>query len=74
MAANFEDDVNDPELSAVIDLLHPGRPLLIAFGGIVGSLVIPPYEFFNLTRGLDINKIYLRDHSQTWYHSGLPGI
>jgi hypothetical protein len=70
----FEQDISDPKLSAIIDLFYRDRPLLIAFGGIAGALAIPPYEFFGLTRDLDINKIYLRDLSQTWYHSGLPGI
>ena len=74
MTPHFEQDISEPELSAVIDLSYRHRPVLIAFGGIAGALVIPPYEFFNLTRDLDINKIYLRDLSQTWYHSGLPGI
>ena len=46
----------------------------MAFGGIFGALGIPPFEFYSLTKNLSVNKIYLRDLSQTWYHSGLPGI
>lgn len=74
MNADFERNIKDPNLSVTIDLSHKDMPVLIAFGGIGGALAIPPYEFFNLTHNLDVNKIYMRDLSQTWYHSGLPGI
>ena len=74
MTTEFERNINDPETSVAIDISYQDRPLLIAFGGIAGAMGIPPFEFFNLTRDLDVNKIYIRDLSQTWYHSGLPGI
>ncbi len=74
MTTEFERNINDHETSVAIDISYQDRPLLIAFGGIAGAMGIPPFEFFNLTRDLDINKIYIRDLSQTWYHSGLPGI
>lgn len=74
MTADFARAVDDPERPLVIDGTHPGRPVMIACGGIAGRLVIPPYEFFNLTRDLAVNRIYLRDLHQAWYHEGLPGI
>ncbi|MGH7884200.1 MAG: hypothetical protein ACRENO_00740 [Thermodesulfobacteriota bacterium] len=74
MTTEFERDINDPEKSAIFDLTHHKRPMLIAFGGKAGALGMPPFEFFKITKNLDINKIYLRDLSQTWYHSGLRGI
>jgi hypothetical protein len=74
MTTEFEKNIKDPNLSVIIDLSYKDRPLLIAFGGRLGALVMPPFEFFNLTKKMDINKIYLRDISQTWYHSGLHGI
>lgn len=74
MSTEFHKDIKDPNLSVIIDLPYPGRPVLIAFGGMVGALGIPPFEFFNLTKNLNVNKIYLRDLNQTWYHSGLPEI
>ena len=74
MTTEFARNINNPDLPAILDLSYRDRPLLIAFGGIAGALGIPPFEFFNLTKDLDLNKIYLRDLSQTWYHSGLPGI
>ena len=74
MTTEFERNIKDPNLSAIIDISYQDKPLLIAFGGISGPIGMPPFEFFNLARNLDVNKIYLRDLSQTWYHSGLPGI
>ena len=37
-------------------------------------LAIPPFEFFGLTSGLDVDKLYVRDHGQAWYQAGLPGV
>jgi hypothetical protein len=74
MTPHFERDLDDPHQSVVTDFRFPTRPLLIAFGGMAGRLGIPPFEFFNVTRHLDVNRVYLRDLSQTWYHAGLPGV
>ena len=74
MTTEFDEKVTDPNQVAIIDLSCRNRPLLIAFGGIAGGLAIPPFEFFKLTKDLNINKIYLRDLSQAWYHSGHPEV
>lgn len=74
MTIEFESEIKNPNLPAILDLSYRSRSLIIAFGGIAGALGIPPFEFFHLTKDLYVNKIYLRDLSQTWYHSGLPGI
>lgn len=74
MTTNFNVNLQDINLSVVEDLSYPGRPLLIAFGGMAGSLGLPPFEFFNVTQDLAVNKIYMRDLSQTWYHSWILGI
>lgn len=72
---SFVDQVNDPEKSAIYDLSHPGKPLLIVFGGIGGlPFQLPTFEFLKLTNDLKVNKIYTRDLRQSWYHAGLPGI
>jgi hypothetical protein len=74
MTISFEDKMNDPGLALIEDISRMGKPLLIAFGGIYGDVGIPPFEFVNLTREIDVNKIYLRDLAQSWYHSGLQGL
>ena len=48
--------------------------LYIFFGGISAGIAMPPFEFYNSSRILGENKIFVRDFSQCWYHDGLPGI
>lgn len=70
----FKTDVNNPIKSIIMDFKYPGQPLLIAFGGIAGALEMPPFEFFQIAKNLMINKVFIRDIKQSWYHDGLPGI
>ena len=63
------------DLKAVEKILVEGsKKLYIFFGGIVAGIVIPPFEFFNASKLLQENKIFLRDFSQSWYHGGITGI
>lgn len=49
--------------------------MLIAFGGLKGGVGrILPFEFFNLTKDIETQKLYVRDPRQLWYHNGLPDI
>lgn len=58
-----------------VDFAPKSNVLLIAFGGLKrGVGRIQPFEFFNLTRGVNCKKIYVRDMNLAWYHKGLPGI
>jgi len=74
MFSEFKAGIKGHDQSAVMDLSHPGKPMIIAFGGLRGALGVPPFEFFKLTDDLLVNKIYLRDLDQLFYHSGLLGI
>ena len=58
-----------------VDFSSDSKVLLVAFGGLKrGVGRITPFEFFNLTRGANCKKIYVRDMNLAWYHCGLPGI
>jgi len=59
----------DQSIYKVIDITNP--TLLICCGGINGGMGIPPFEFLRLTQDININKIYIRDLNQSWYHKGL---
>lgn len=48
--------------------------LYIFFGGIVGGLGMPPFEFFESSGVLDQSRVFLRDLDQSWYQRGLPGV
>ncbi len=74
MVSDFEQKIKNPKSPVAVDLSHNNSSLLIAFGGIAGALGVPPFEFFNLSKDLNINKIYMRDHQQSWYHRGLPNL
>jgi len=34
---------------------------------------MPPFEFFSLTSGIPVKRLFVRDLRQAWYHDGLPG-
>ena len=74
MSNHFETELQDPVRPIALDLAHGHRPLIVAFGGMTGGLMIPPFEFFHLTKGLDINRIFIRDLGQSWYHAGLTSV
>ena len=73
-------DVGDPFDTAVaardrgiaVDLGAPGGPLLVAFGGWGGAMAMPPFEFFRVTSSLSVNRLFVRDLQQCWYHRGVP--
>jgi len=56
-------------------LLSPeSEKLYFFFGGMKSIIGMPPFEFYNASKILNENKIFLRDLSQCWYHCGLQGI
>ena len=54
------------------DLASRSSTLLLAFGGMKGKLDIPPFEFFSLTEGMPVKRVFVRDLRQAWYHRGVP--
>jgi pimeloyl-ACP methyl ester carboxylesterase len=57
-----------------IERSESGGNLYIFFGGLAAGVAMPPFEFFNASRILDENKIFVRDLRQQWYQTGLEGI
>lgn len=45
--------------------------VLVAFGGLAGSIGMPPFEFFRLAGQHPIKKVFVRDLRQAWYHLGI---
>lgn len=70
----FESKLGDPEVPVAVDFSSESSTLLIAFAGLAGKIGMPVFEFSNLTRGLDVKRIFVRDPRLIWYHHGLPGI
>jgi len=65
---NFEQKLDLINLVSVSEL-KKGRPTYIFFGGLQGNMAVPMFEFKGISSQLgDVNKVYFRDLSQTWYH------
>ncbi len=72
---DFESTLKDKTTSIAVDFDTEKNVLLIAFAGLGHELGFPMFEFNNITSGLkNINKIYLRDLRNLWFHRGLPNV
>lgn len=71
-AAGFRQAVEDPHIALSLDASEDSRTLLLAFGGMVGRIGIPPFEFFALTGEMPVKRLFVRDLRQAWYHRGVP--
>jgi pimeloyl-ACP methyl ester carboxylesterase len=66
--------VTETKSPVLEDFNSKSNKLYILFGGIAAAMGMPPFEFYNSSRIIKENKIFLRDFSQSWYQCGLPGI
>lgn len=71
---DFASLVKDPELPFLLDVGNGSKTLMVAFAGLSGAVGIYAFEFFNITRQFDVDKIFIRDLSQSWYLKGLKGL
>ncbi len=70
---DFSRDLMDPDAPIGLDMASASGTLLLAFGGLVGQIGIPPFEFFSLTAQVPVKRLFVRDLHQAWYHRGIPG-
>lgn len=56
------------------ELLPNSDRLYIFFGGISGSIGMPPFEFYQSSRILQYSKLFIRDLNQSWYQRGVAGL
>jgi hypothetical protein len=68
---DFKEDLKNLELPYTMDLSNDSDTLLITFAGISGAVGLYPFEFFKITNGFEIDKVFIRDLEQSWYHKGL---
>lgn len=72
---DFESSLKDPAVPIAADFSQDRSMLLITFGGFSQQLGIPIFEFNRITDSFEnLNRIFLRDTMQMWYHLGLPGV
>ncbi|MBF0469884.1 MAG: alanine--glyoxylate aminotransferase family protein [Gammaproteobacteria bacterium] len=74
MDSQFQADILDQSSPYATDFSSGSDTLLITFAGISGALGLFPFEFFKITRGFAVDKIFIRDFAQSWYHQGMPGV
>ena len=70
--ARFRRDLESPEVPLSADMAVDSSALLLAFGGMVGRIGIPPFEFFSLAGTIPVKRLFVRDLRQAWYHRGVP--
>jgi hypothetical protein len=70
----FAERVRDAgDAGCVADVEGRGT-VLLAFGGLGQQLGVPPFEFFSLTAGYDVDRVFVRDTSRGFYHRGVTGL
>jgi hypothetical protein len=72
--ASFEAQLADDRRGFVCDVADPARPTVVAFGGIGGGVGLPHYEFFRLLGDVAVNRVFVRDLDQCFYHRGVRGL
>src|SRR3954469_18936561 len=71
---DFRQALEESDSGVVVDR-RTGGVLLVAFGGLTTQMGgRPPFEFFNLVANDDIDKIFVRDLSRTFYQSPIKGL
>lgn len=68
----FRLGLEDKRAPISVDMESESGTLLVAFGGMAGKLDIPPFEFFSLTGGMPVKRVFVRDLRRSWYHRGVP--
>jgi pimeloyl-ACP methyl ester carboxylesterase len=61
------------QVPLTVEMDVDSRTLLVAFGGMLGRIGTPPFEFFSLAGEIPVKQLFVRDLHQAWYHKGLPG-
>lgn len=71
--------VQTSDAAFLVDTIYPGQPLLISFG-FVGWEKRPDFDFYGRVKKLEattqtrLNRILVRDCSNSWYHREIPGL
>jgi pimeloyl-ACP methyl ester carboxylesterase len=73
LGSSFQRELEDPEVPLSLDMGAKSGTLLVAFGGMHGEVGMPPFEFFGVTGGMPVKRLFVRDLRQAWYHKGIEG-
>ncbi len=60
--------------SVRVDRVAGSETMYFIFGGILGGVGLPPFEFVRAASMLSDTRVFIRDLKQSWYQAGLVGI
>lgn len=62
---------NKDESAEILFQKDGHKNLLVSLGGIKMGLGMPVFEFYNALKGIECDKIFIKDINQSWYHQGI---
>jgi hypothetical protein len=74
MAQDVARSTDEQASDILLRLVPDSKRLVVAFGGLRGSIGMPPFEFLRSLDELRLNRAFLRDKEQAWYHRGVCGV
>lgn len=60
--------------SGIVADAGAGDTMLVLFAGLGPTYGAPRFEFLRAAASLPVQRLYLRDHAQSWYHRGVVGL
>lgn len=73
-ANDFDAQLNCSDRPFLMDVGNGSTTLMVAFSGISGGFGIYPFEFFNITRQFNVDKIFVKDQTKSWFQQGVHGM
>jgi pimeloyl-ACP methyl ester carboxylesterase len=64
--------LNDRGVGVGYDFSSPSTTVLVSFAA-MGTYEPPPFDFFQITSGMPVKRLFVRDVQRIWYHRGVPG-
>lgn len=61
-------------LPVIKKLDNTSNVLVLAFGGMLSGIGLPPFEFFNSLKKRNCSCLFFKDFYQCWYQKGLLGL
>ena len=71
---SFADVVASDDRTPLLADIEGRSTIMVTFGGLGRGMAMPPFEFFGLTEGLDVDRIFIRDLDRGYYHRGVAGV
>jgi hypothetical protein len=74
MDQDVASNAGEPVSDILLQLVPGSKRLVIAFGGLRHMIGMSPFEFLQSLGEVGLNRTFVRDNHQAWYHRGVDGI